>query len=96
MQRSEPDRAYSVHGEKISENKIKCLSKKDGESQRELPKTKQIQDLQAERDHLHMISQMKSEQIREALQIMRLLLEEINMDVKAEITPKNAINPMQQ
>jgi len=68
----------------------------DEGNQREPPRTKQIQDLQAERDHLRMISQMKSEQIREALQIMRLLLEEINVDVKAEIHPKVAINPMQQ
>jgi len=43
-----------------------------------------------------MVSQLKSEQIREALEIMRLLLGEINMEVKAEVHPKIAINPMQQ
>lgn len=69
---------------------------KDGENVIEPQRTTQIEELRAERDRLRVIVQMKSEQMGEALRIMRLLLQDINMDsgCKVESRPKIGINPM--
>ena len=69
---------------------------KDGENVIEPQRTKQIEELRAERDRLRVIVQMKSEQMGEALRIMRLLLQDINIDsgCKVESRPKVGINPM--
>ncbi|CAG5107098.1 Oidioi.mRNA.OKI2018_I69.chr1.g3145.t1.cds [Oikopleura dioica] len=68
----------------------------DGENVKEPQRTKQIEELRAERDRLRVIVQMKSEQMGEALRIMRLLLQDINIDsgCKVESRPKVGINPM--
>ena len=51
----------------------------------EKKETQEILDLKAQRDQLLIINDQKNQQMLETMKIMRLILQDINMDIKPDV-----------
>ena len=62
--------------EKLLQEKTKAIEEKESQ---------EIIDLKAQRDQLLVINDQKNQQMLETMKIMRLILQDINMDIKPDV-----------
>jgi hypothetical protein len=62
--------------EKLFQEKTKAIEEKESQ---------EILDLKAQRDQLLVINDQKNQQMLETMKIMRLILQDINMDIKPDV-----------